>query len=203
MKGCSTGWWIRRLKLADGRMRKVAMRVIEQDFEQMDAEAERLTQEHEREQRKRGKVRMLLWSWGQTMDLIGRKREEMDAFLLWAEDAVDTLGAQNLSGMPGGGGPADSVSRAVEELDRRRKMFEDAAADSRRQMDEMLRRKHLVDEWIMALPATQQRILSLRYIDGHRWTYIALKMNYSERGVKGHESAAVKRLAQVMDFSLI
>jgi len=177
--------------------------VAEQGFERLDAEGERLAPEQEREQRRRGRVRMLLWSWGQTMDLIERKREEMNAFLLWAEDAADTLGAQNLSGMPGGGGPSDSVSRAVVEMEQRRKMFEEAAEDARRQMDDMLHRKHLVDEWIMTLPATQQRILALRYIDGHRWTYIALKMNYSERGVKGHEGAAVKRLAQVFDFSLL
>ena len=181
----------------------MARLLTEQEFARLDADAERLAQEQEREQRQRGKVRMLLWSWGQTMDLIDRKREEMNAFLLWAEDAADTLGAQNLSGMPGGSGPSDSVSRAVVEMEQRRKMFEDAAGDARLQMDGMLRQKHVMDDLIARLPATQQRILALRYVDGHRWTYIALKMNYSERGVKGHESAAVKRLAQVMDFSLL
>ena len=173
----------------------------EQDFARLDAEAEAREQEQAREQKRRGRVRMLLWSWGQTMDLIDRKREEMDALLLWAEDAVDTLAAQNLSGMPGGGGPADSVSRAVEELEKRRKMFEDAAADARQQMDEMLRQKHSMDDMISRLTATQQRILALRYVDGHRWTFIALKMNYDERSVKRHEQAAVGKLAAHMEFS--
>lgn len=143
---------------------------------------------------------MLLWSWGQTMDLIERKREEMDALLGWAEDAADTLHAQQLTGMPGGGGTADSVARAVVELERRRQMFEDAAADAQRQMEYMLRRKHVMDDLISRLPATQQRILALRYIDGHRWTYIALKMNYDERSVKRHESAAVARLSDWVDI---
>ena len=167
----------------------------------MDVEADARDQEQAREQKKRGRVRMLLWSWGQTMDLIERKREEMNALLLWAEDAADTLAAQNLSGMPGGGGPADSVSRAVEELGRRRMMFEDAAEDAQVQMEGMLRRKHAMDTVIGELPATQQRILALRYVDGHRWSFIALKMNYDERSVKRHEQAAVGRLAASIDFS--
>lgn len=172
----------------------------ERNFEQMDVEEERLEREQTRARRRRGKVRMLLWSWGQTMDLIDRKREEMNALLLWAEDAAETLAAQRLSGMPGGGGPADSVARAVEELGRRRKMFEDAAAEAQAQMEEMLRRKHAVDNAIAALPATQQRILALRYVDGHRWGFIALKMNYDERSVKRHENAAVSSLAERLEF---
>lgn len=177
------------------------MGMIEQEQTRLDAAEGRLAQEIGRDQRKRGKVRMLLWAWGQTMDLIERKREEMNALLLWAEDAVDTLAAQNLSGMPGGGGPADSVSRAVDELEKRRRMFEDAAGDARLQMDGMLRQKHVMDDLIMRLPATQQRILALRYVDGHRWTYIALKMNYDERSVKRHEQAAVGKIAAQMEFA--
>ena len=99
-------------------MRKVAKLLTERERARLEADAERLEREREEARERRGRVRMLLWSWGQTMDLIDRKREEMNALLLWAEDAMDTLRAQCLTGMPGGGGPADSVPRAVLELDR-------------------------------------------------------------------------------------
>ena len=79
-------------------------------------------------------------------------------------------------------------------------MFEDAAEDARLQMEDMLRRKHVMDELMAELPATQQRILALRYIDGHRWTYIALKMNYDERSVRRHENAAVSSLLKAIPF---
>jgi DNA-directed RNA polymerase specialized sigma24 family protein len=174
--------------------------LTEQEYAQLDADAERIAQEQERKRKKRGRVRMLLWSWGQTMDLINQKREEMDALLLWAEDAADTLAAQRLTGMPGGGETADSVSHAVEALDRRRQMYADAAADAQRRMEDMLRRKHAMDDLIERLPMTQQRILSLRYVDGHKWDFIALKMNYDERSVRRHENAAVSTLMKGIEF---
>ncbi len=149
---------------------------------------------------KRARVRRMLWDWGHALDGIARLEDELHCFSVWAEDARDTLKAQKLSGMPGGGGTGNSVSDAVEELERRREMYVEAAQHSSREISAILRRKVLIDDMVAALPEIQKRVLELRYIDGHRWTYIALKLHYDESSVRRLEAAAVTVLAENLDF---
>ena len=149
---------------------------------------------------KRARVRRMLWDWGHSLDGIARLEDELHCFSVWAEDAGDTLKAQNLSGMPGGGGTGDSVSGAVEELERRREMYLKAAQTASAEISAVLKRKVMIDELVEALPSIQKRIVGLRYIDGHRWTYISLKLHYDESSVKRLEAAAVTALAEHFDF---
>lgn len=149
---------------------------------------------------KRARVRRLLWDWGHALDGIARLEDELHCFSVWAEDAGDTLAAQRLSGMPGGGCDGDTVAQAVEELERRREMYVQAAQRSSREISAILRRKVLIDDMVAALPSIQKRIIELRYVDGHRWTYISLKLHYDESSVKRLEAAAVSALAEHFDF---
>ncbi len=149
---------------------------------------------------KRARVRRMLWDWGHALDGIARLEDEMHCFSVWAEDAGDTLKAQRLSGMPGGGGTGDSVSDAVEELERRREMYLKAARAASAEISAILQRKVLIDEFLEELPQIQKRIIELRYLDGHRWTYISLKLHYDESSVKRLEAAAVTSLAEYFDF---
>jgi len=150
---------------------------------------------------KRARMRRLLWDWGHALDGIARLEDELRCFSAWAEDAGDTLAAQRLSGMPGGGCEGDTVSRAVEELERRRAMYAEAAQRASAEISAALRRKVVLDGLIEGLPGIQRRVIELRYLGGHRWTYIALKLYYDESSVKRLEAAAVTALAEQFDFS--
>jgi len=152
---------------------------------------------------KRARMRRVLWDWGHALDGIARLEDELHCFSVWAEDAANTLAAQRLNGMPGGGGCSDSVSEAVEELERRREMYVDAARRASGEISAILRRKVLIDDLVAALPEIQKRVLELRYIDGHRWTYIALKLHYDESSVRRLETAAVTALAERFDFGTV
>lgn len=149
---------------------------------------------------KRARVRRMLWDWGHSLDGIARLEDELHCFSVWAEDAGDTLKAQNLSGMPGGGGTGDSVSDAVEELERRRELYLKAARSASAEISAILQRKVQIDGMVEGLSSIQKRIVELRYIDGHRWTYISLKLHYDESSVKRLEAAAVTALAEHFDF---
>ena len=149
---------------------------------------------------KRARMRRVLWDWGHALDGIARLEDEMRCFSIWAEDAGDTLKAQNLSGMPGGGCTGDSVSGAVDELERRREMYLKAAQSASAEISAILQRKILIDGLVAALPSIQKRIIELRYIDGHRWTYISLKLHYDISSVKRLEAVAVTSMAEHFDF---
>ena len=149
---------------------------------------------------KRARVRRMLWDWGHALDGIARLEDELHCFSVWAEDARDTLKAQKLSGMPGGGGTGNSVSDAVEELERRREMYLKAARAASAEISEILQRKVLIDGMVEGLSLIQKRIIELRYIDGHRWTYISLKLHYDESSVKRLEAAAVTALEKRFDI---
>lgn len=149
---------------------------------------------------KRARVRRMLWDWGHSLDGIARLEDELHCFSVWAEDAGDTLKAQNLSGMPGGGGTGDSVSDAVEELERRREMYLKASRSTSSEISVILQRKVLIDGLVDGLSSIQKRIVELRYIDGHRWTYISLKLHYDESSVKRLEAGAVATLVKHFDF---
>ncbi len=152
---------------------------------------------------KRARVRRMLWDWGHSLDGIARLEDEMRCFGVWAEDAADTLRAQRLTEGPGGSGVADPVARAVEDLERRRGMYIDAARRASSEISAILRRKVLIDDLVAALPEIQKRVIELRYIDGHRWTYIALKLHYDESSVRRLEAAAVSALAERFDFETV
>ena len=55
----------------------------------------------------RNAVRKLLWRWGNTMTALRRLEREREEAQRWANDARDTLRAQNLTGMPRGGRQSD------------------------------------------------------------------------------------------------
>lgn len=50
------------------------------------------------------------------------------------------------------------------------------------------------------LPQIQKHVIELSYLDGHRWTYISLKLHYDESSVRRLETAAVTTLADNFDF---
>lgn len=143
---------------------------------------------------KRHKMRRLLWSWGQTLEYIERKREEQRAFFSWADDAANTLKAQAVSDMPRGGKKSDMLDE-IARVKKEREMYKEAARRVNDDIAERLELKRIIDEHVKALGAREQRVIELRYQGGHTsWRYIALKMCYDESAVRRIESTAVDKL---------
>lgn len=138
----------------------------------------------------RAAARRLLWSWGNTLSDVERLEEEQKAFLRWANDARDTLRAQNLSGLPRGGARSDLADVVAETL-RRARMYEEQVLKIGAEIADRIRLKHCIDELIDRLPPVQRKILAYRYSDGHEWQYIAMKMNYDEASVRRLDRQAV------------
>lgn len=145
------------------------------------------------------KTRQLLWLWGNTIEYIARKREEEQAFAVWAEDAADVLKAQRITDMPRGGVGKD-FSDVITELERRRQMYAQAEYKIHDDIANRIRLKGTIDELIEHLKPIQQSVLRLRYQDGHQWDFIALKLVYDESSVRRIETEAVKEISKVIDL---
>lgn len=145
------------------------------------------------------KTRQLLWLWGNTIEYIARKREEEQAFAVWAEDAADVLKAQRITDMPRGGVGKD-FSDVIAELERRRQMYAQAECKIHADIENRIRLKETIDELIEHLKPIQQSVLRLRYQDGHQWDFIALKLVYDESSVRRIETEAVKEISKVIDL---
>lgn len=135
-------------------------------------------------------TRSILRIWGSTLYLLDRLEKERAAFRMWADDARNTLRAYVANGAPGGGSRTDLAdvivrieARAAEYDSMDRKVDEERA--------KILRIKRTMDEIISDMDLVQRRVLEYRYIDGHGWQFIAMKMNYNERQVRRIEARAV------------
>ena len=143
----------------------------------------------------RSAVRKLLWRWGNTMTALRRLEREREEAQKWANDARDTLRAQNLTGMPGGGRKGD-LSDVVAEYMRRVEMFDDLVKQIDAEIAERIRLRNCIEALVAQLTPMQEKVIGYRYIDGHAWRYIAMKMNYDEDHIKRVERQAVDFIAQ-------
>ena len=145
----------------------------------------------------RQEVRGLLLRWGSSEQIVERLEKQRQALRIWADDALDTLGTQKLTGMPGGGGVRD-LSDVVCAADQRREVY----AERCRVLDDELRR-HVdmcarIDRAVCALEPKAQRVVQMRYMQGMRWAQIAEVMFYDERRVRQIDEQAVDRIAEML-----
>lgn len=140
-------------------------------------------------------TRAYLWRWGQTMAVVRRKEREIASMLYLVTDATQTLQAQRITDMPRGSNPGDPTLRAVLELEKRREAYEQTNAEATAVICARLAEKRAMDELMeMWLTDRQIEILTLRYVHGHQWGYIALKIQASEATIRGQEAKAVRKL---------
>ena len=149
----------------------------------------------------RNAVRRLLWRWGNTMTALRRLEREREEAQRWANDARDTLRAQNLTGMPGGGRKSDLYD-VVEEYMRRVEMFDDLVKQIDAEIAERIRLRNCIEALVAQLTPMQEKVICYRYIDGHAWRYIAMKMNYDEDHIMRVERQAVDYIAQNVEVRL-
>ena len=140
-------------------------------------------------------IRRLLWRWGRVLDYCAARQREIAGFLMLIDEAAE-MGPPPAGGAAGRSGPGDPTGRAavrMEELIRRYRVEVArlmAACD--REMAFMAAMDAVIDE----LPGEQRRVLELRYKQGARWEYIALKMCFSVQHIKRLEAIAVDEIGE-------
>ena len=149
----------------------------------------------------RNAVRRMLWRWGNTISALRRLEREREEAQKWANDARDTLRAQNLTGMPRGGRKSD-LSDVVAEYIHRVEMFDDLVKQIDAEIAERIRLRNCIEALVAQLTPMQEKVICYRYIDGHAWRYIAMKMNYDEDHIMRVERQAVDYIAQNVEVRL-
>lgn len=142
----------------------------------------------------RARMRSMLWNWGHALNTISGYENDLKVLRQLIVDAQDTLGAQNLDGMPHSGAPGDSVARAVELVEKRKEAYSGAERATMELIEGRLRLKTTMDRHVIELSALEQQIIRLRYQEGKEWVYIALRVNYSEAQARAIETQAIDKL---------
>ena len=149
----------------------------------------------------RNAVRRLLWRWGNTMTALRRLEREREEAQRWANDARDTLRAQNITGMPRGGRKSD-LADVIAEYVRRTEMYDDLVKQIDAEIADRIRLRNCIEALVAQLTPMQEKVICYRYIDGHAWRYIAMKMNYDEDHIMRVERQAVDYIAQNVEVRL-
>lgn len=149
----------------------------------------------------RNAVRRMLWRWGNTISALRKLEREREEAQRWANDARDTLRAQNLTGMPRGGRKSD-LSDVVAEYIHRVEMYDDLVKQIDAEIAERIRLRNCIEALVAQLTPMQEKVICYRYIDGHAWRYIAMKMNYDEDHIMRVERQAVDYIAQNVEVRL-
>lgn len=143
----------------------------------------------------RNAVRRMLWRWGNTISALRKLEREREEAQRWANDARDTLRAQNLTGMPRGGRKSD-LSDVVAEYIHRVEMYDELVKQIDAEIADRIRLRNCIEALVAQLTPMQEKVICYRYIDGHAWRYIAMKMNYDEDHIMRVERQAVDYIAQ-------
>ena len=140
-------------------------------------------------------TRSILRIWGNALYLLNRLEKEREAFRAWADDARITLRAYVMTGVPGGGRKSD-LSDVIARYEARAEEFDAMERKTDEERSKILRIKSAVDDVVAELEMAQRKVLEYRYIDGHGWQYIAMRMNYDERQVRRLEAQAVDFISE-------
>ena len=137
----------------------------------------------------------MLWKWANYVTKTTRLNEELAWARMMRDDALDTLRAQNISGMPRGGGKSD-LCDVVAAHERIADDYAQLVVKIEAEIADVFRLRNAVEELVAQLPALHEKIISYRYIDGHSWRWIAIKTNYDESQARRIERQAVDFVAE-------
>lgn len=137
----------------------------------------------------------MLWKWGNYVSKTNRLNDE----LIWArdmcDDALETLHAQNVTGMPRSGGKSD-LADVVAAHERLAADYGALVVKVESEIADLLRLRNAMECLVAQLSPLQEKIISYRYIDGHSWQWIAMKTNYDESQARRIERQAVDFIAE-------
>ena len=138
-------------------------------------------------------IRRLLWRWGRVLDYCAERQREIDGFMELIRGIEEPQAIQAGPGKTGPGDPTGRLAVRVDELAARYRGEAQRVLDA---CDKELAFLKAMDEAIAELPGDQRRVLELRYRQGCRWEYIALKMCFSVQHVRRLDAAAADKLAE-------
>ena len=145
-------------------------------------------------------IRRLLWRWGRVLDYCAERQREIDGFMELIRGIEEPQAIQAGPGKTGPGDPTGRLAVRVDELAARYRSEAQRVLDA---CDKELAFLKAMDEAIAELPGDQRRVLELRYRQGCRWEYIALKMCFSAQHVYRLDAAAVDKLAGIIRVDIL
>ena len=145
-------------------------------------------------------IRRLLWRWGRVLDYCAARQREIAGFMELIRGIEEPHAIQAGPGKTGPGDPTGRLAVRVDELAARYRSEAQRVLDA---CDKELAFLKAMDESIAELPGDQRRVLELRYRQGCRWEYIALKMCFSAQHVYRLDAAAVDTLAGIIRVDIL
>lgn len=143
----------------------------------------------------RATVRRLLWRWGRVAEFCTAKTREIEFFAEKLE-ASRGLTGYVADGQPHGSEVSDPTARAALRMESILQSYADLVDGIAQDIEQETAFKRSMDELINALPHEQRRVLELRYVDGHQWVFIGMKMCMDETTAKRMEARAVDEIMQ-------
>ena len=140
----------------------------------------------------------MLWKWANYVSKTTRLNDELRWARMMRDDALDTLRAQNITGMPRGGGKSD-LCDVVAAHERIADDYAQLVVKIEAEIADLLRLRNTVEGLVAQLSPLHEKIIGYRYIDGHGWQWVAMKMNYDERQARRIETQAVDFIAQYIE----
>ena len=119
----------------------------------------------------------------------------------WADNARETLHAQNITDMPGGGSKNSDLADVVASVERMEQNYRKLVRQIEEESADLIRLRNCIEELVAQLSPIQEKIIAYRYIDGHSWKFIAMKTRYDERQARRYEEQAVDFIAEHIDVS--
>lgn len=140
-------------------------------------------------------IRRLLWRWGRVLDYCAARQREIAGFLELIDEAAE-MGPPPAGGAAGRSGPGDPTGRAAVRMEELIRRYRGEVARLMAACDREMAFMAAMDAVIDNLPGEQRRVLELRYKQGARWEYIALKMCFSVQHIKRLEAIAVDEIGE-------
>lgn len=138
-------------------------------------------------------IRRLLWRWGRVLDYCAARQREIAGFLMLIDEAAE-MGPPPAGGAAGRSGPGDPTGRAAVRMEELIRRYRGEVARLMAACDREMAFMAAMDTVLDTLPGEQRRVVELRYKQGCRWEYIALKMCFSVQHIKRLEAIAVDEI---------
>lgn len=140
-------------------------------------------------------IRRLLWRWGRVLDYCAARQREIAGFMALIDEAAE-MGPPPAGGAAGRSGPGDPTGRAAVRMEELIRRYRGEVARLMAACDREMAFMAAMDAVLEHLPGDQRRVVELRYKQGARWEYIALKMCFSAQHVKRLESLAIEAIGE-------